>query len=286
VSEPAARVAVLLPVYNGAKWLGETLGALYAQTYNDYAIIAVDDCSTDSSYEILVRAAERDPQRVHVWRNESSQGVSGNWNCCLRMQRACLPKVDYILKVDQDDLPDKTLIETAVKVLDEDIQAVLCHFRLRLLADDGSEQCSPLADALRRHGWPLDVSHRMPAGEAIWLLIRYDNFIAGSGAVIRRTALESLENPFLNRSFQWASDHELWTRLATLGPLRYVAETGVYWRRHPENATAHTSLIRRRKENWLVVWWGLRHLIRKSSVTRVVSVLPSVGLRWLGSRMS
>jgi len=80
MSEP--RVSVLLPIYNGARFLGATLDSVLAQTFSDLELVAVDDGSTDRSADILAEFSKRD-SRIKVVRKENS-GISETLNEGLR----------------------------------------------------------------------------------------------------------------------------------------------------------------------------------------------------------
>ena len=59
------RITVMMPVFNGAKYLRETLESLAVQTFGGFEVICADDCSTDASRSILDEYAQRDT-RFHV----------------------------------------------------------------------------------------------------------------------------------------------------------------------------------------------------------------------------
>jgi len=75
------------------------------QTFENIEILAVDDCSTDSTLEILERYAVKD-QRVRVTRNKQNLGLVGNWNRCVE-----LAQTEWIKFVFQDDVIKPTCIE-------------------------------------------------------------------------------------------------------------------------------------------------------------------------------
>src|ERR1039458_9328563 len=115
MAEP--RVAILLPVYNRAWCLSETIDALNAQSFRDFVVIAVDDCSPDTSYDLLQGVSQADSGRWQVSRNKVNLGVYANGNRCLQLQREFFPNVAYVVKVDSDDVLDPDLIATGVAAL-------------------------------------------------------------------------------------------------------------------------------------------------------------------------
>lgn len=66
-------ISIVLPVYNGERYLREALDSIFAQSFADFELIAVDDRSTDSSPEILAEYAARDPRMRIVTQTENTK---------------------------------------------------------------------------------------------------------------------------------------------------------------------------------------------------------------------
>ena len=64
-------ISIVLPVYNGEKYLRESIDSVLRQTYKRWELIIVDDCSTDSSAEIAKEYTKRD-ERIYYYRNENN----------------------------------------------------------------------------------------------------------------------------------------------------------------------------------------------------------------------
>ena len=80
------RVSVLLPAYNAERFVDAAVESIRAQTFADWEIVAVDDCSRDETPARLRAWAEREP-RLRYSRNPSNRGMTGNWNECLARAR-------------------------------------------------------------------------------------------------------------------------------------------------------------------------------------------------------
>jgi len=106
VSSGAPLVAILLCTYNGARFLGEQLDSLEAQTHQNWVIIASDDGSTDQTLEIFQQYQAKWPSGKLTIRNGPQKGFCQNF-----LSLACDPKIkaDYYAFCDQDDvwLPEK-----------------------------------------------------------------------------------------------------------------------------------------------------------------------------------
>lgn len=96
-------VSVITPTYNCGKFIGETIRSVQAQTYKDWEMIIVDDCSTDATKKV-VEDFMRDDSRIHY------ECLSTNSGAAVARTRAMeLAKGEYIAFLDSDDiwLPDK-----------------------------------------------------------------------------------------------------------------------------------------------------------------------------------
>ena len=94
------KISVIVPVYNGEKWLNRCLGSLVNQTLEEIQIICVNDCSTDNSLAILQQYAKKD-KRIIVKNLKKNCGESVARNNGLK-----IAKGEYVAFVDQDDYVD------------------------------------------------------------------------------------------------------------------------------------------------------------------------------------
>jgi glycosyltransferase involved in cell wall biosynthesis len=115
------RATVVIPVYNGARWLPATLASLSAQTSRDVEFLLVDDCSTDESFALLEQFAQTD-SRARVLRLASNRGSVP------RVLNAVLPEIvtDFFAYSSQDDLYSVNWIEACLgRALETGADAVL-----------------------------------------------------------------------------------------------------------------------------------------------------------------
>jgi glycosyltransferase involved in cell wall biosynthesis len=106
------RVSIGLPVYNGEKWLAESVDSILVQTFSDFELIICDNASTDGTEAICRRYIQQD-SRVRYSRNPVNMG--GMRNATLSFQ---LARGEYFRWAAHDDLCEPTLIERLVEVLD------------------------------------------------------------------------------------------------------------------------------------------------------------------------
>jgi len=102
-----AKLSVIIPVYNGEKYLKESLDSVINQTFKDIEVICIDDKSTDNSLEILKEYAQKD-KRIRIFEQEINKGAGPARN--LGLDNA---KGDYIMFLDPDDWYELTACEDA-----------------------------------------------------------------------------------------------------------------------------------------------------------------------------
>lgn len=68
-------VSVVMPAYNAEKYIGQAIESVQKQTYTNWELIVVDDCSTDNTYEIVKEYSQKD-FRIKLLKNQKNQGVS------------------------------------------------------------------------------------------------------------------------------------------------------------------------------------------------------------------
>lgn len=108
-----AKLSIILPVYNAEKYLEKSLNCLVNQTFSDIEIICVNDCSTDNSRKILSDFANKDG-RIKIIDNEQNSGAADSRNKGLDVAAG-----EYVLFLDSDDIFEKDLAESVIKVADE-----------------------------------------------------------------------------------------------------------------------------------------------------------------------
>jgi len=125
----APKVSIVMPVYNGAQYLEQTIGFLLQSKYKDFEFVIIDDGSTDDSWEKLQKIAKQD-SRIKLYKNEKNMGIVKTRNRGFELARG-----EYIAPMDQDDwsLPDRLKLE--VEYLDKHPDVAIVDVGTILLAD-------------------------------------------------------------------------------------------------------------------------------------------------------
>lgn len=146
------RVAILMPTWNGEKFLCEQVDSLLAQDYPDFLIVTRDDGSRDSSPAIIAEYASRFPQCFHVVPADGRNlGASGSFaflmDYALREKVALRLTTAYLMLSDQDDVWHADKLAKSMQLL-QDLEAqrpglpVLVHGDLQVV-DEARRQIAP-----------------------------------------------------------------------------------------------------------------------------------------------
>lgn len=105
------QVSVIMPSYNKEKYIGEAIESIIRQTFSDWELIIIDDCSTDHSVEVI-RSYQDD--RIRFYENSFNIGIAENRN-----QGIALATGKYIALLDADDISLPERLEKEIVFLDE-----------------------------------------------------------------------------------------------------------------------------------------------------------------------
>jgi glycosyltransferase involved in cell wall biosynthesis len=115
-----AKVSVVIPCYNSAAFLAETVASVAAQSLQDHEIVLVDDGSSDHTPALIAHlAADSDGDRI-ITASQTNQGVAS-----ARNRGVALARGRYILPLDADDVIVPTMLAACARILDEEPQTAL-----------------------------------------------------------------------------------------------------------------------------------------------------------------
>ena len=106
-------VSIIMPSYNCGEFVEETIRSVQAQTYKNWEIIFVDDCSTDDSYERVAELQEKEA-RIKLYQNKHNAGAAVSRNNALRKAKG-----RWIAFLDSDDIWEPTKLEKQIRFMEE-----------------------------------------------------------------------------------------------------------------------------------------------------------------------
>lgn len=125
------RVSIITPMYNAKRYIAQTIQSVLAQTYPDWEMIIVDDCSTDDSPAIVQEFARAD-QRIRYFRQPENGGIA-----CARNTAIGFATGKYIAFLDSDDLWKPEKLERQLAFMRR-IGAHFCHTACEVIDADGA----------------------------------------------------------------------------------------------------------------------------------------------------
>lgn len=129
--EATPRVSIGLPVYNGERFLSESIESILAQEFTDFELLLVDNASTDASLEICEKYAAMD-DRVSVHPSPENRGASWNFNRCVGLARG-----HYFRWAAHDDAIEPAFLRRCVEIMDTRPDVVLCYTQAVDVDEDG-----------------------------------------------------------------------------------------------------------------------------------------------------
>lgn len=114
-------VSIGLPVYNGAKYIGETIETILSQSYDNFELIISDNASSDGTSKICGSYAEKD-KRIRYYRNKVNLGAAYNYNNVFK-----LSKGKYFKWAAHDDLLSNNYIEKCIEIMENNPSTTICH---------------------------------------------------------------------------------------------------------------------------------------------------------------
>ncbi len=224
-------VAIGLPVYNGERYLEDTLRSVLNQTFDNFDLFIADNASTDRTEEICRDYAGRD-SRIQYIRNSVNLGASKNYTVCFEPARS-----RYFRWQNADDPIEPTLIERCFEVLEADPEVVLAYGKTHIIDENGG--------FMEAYDDNLDLSSESAS-------IRFKDCIQHLGlqnviyGLIRRDALAhtALLGNFL------AADINLVVELSLYGKFKEVPVHLFNRRMHPEASSWKRDDSERQKDFW------------------------------------
>lgn len=220
-------VSIVMPNYNGSKYLEETIRSVIAQTYQNWELLFVDDCSSDNSLE-LVRAF--DDERIRIFQNEKNSGAAVSRNLALKKAKG-----RWIAFLDSDDLwlPDKLAEQLSFMVSND------CHFSY-----------TPYSQ-IDESGKPLNVEVTGPRRVNKRKMYRYD-YVGCLTVIYDReyVGLVQVEPSLLSRN-----DYAIWLDVCEHCDC-YLFNKNLAWYRIRKNSLSHNGLKRKLHSQFRLFRYG------------------------------
>lgn len=127
-----SEISVIMPVYNAEKFLQQALDSILQQSFRNFEFLICDDCSTDSSWDILQKTAQND-SRIKLFRNGKNSGVTFSLNRLLRESSSPL-----IARMDADDVSVSDRLQCQYDFMQKNPEIAVCGGDLEIIDEDGN----------------------------------------------------------------------------------------------------------------------------------------------------
>lgn len=205
-SKKTPKVTVLMPVYNGEKYLNDAIDSILGQTFQDFEFLIVNDGSTDNSVEII---KSYDDTRIRLFHNEKNLGVARTLNKGMELARG-----EYIARMDSDDISLPRRLKRQTDFMDSHPVIGACGAWFRRFGDLKSIVDRPLTDP-----------QQIRCGQLF-------NSRLGHPTVMMRLELFRRHALFYDPDYKDAEDFELWMRALESFELANVGEVLLLYRVH------------------------------------------------------
>lgn len=212
-------IAVVIPSYNHAEYIGEAMRSVWAQSLRDLQLVVVDDGSKDDSRERIL--AQADPRLLTCF--QANQGAHAAINKGIEL---AAPEARYIAILNSDDVFAPRWLELAVAALESDSGVGFVASRLGFLGDEDGDKA----------GWYASALDYYLACDDIERALLHRNFIMTTSNVVIRRSL--LARTGLFRPLRYVHDVDLFLRLADVSRFQWIEGLNVLYRAHGANTIA------------------------------------------------
>ncbi len=218
------KVTILLPVYNGTKWIEKSIRSALRQSFSDFELIILNDCSTDDTERVVFSFMSQDKRIVYI-RNDKNLGLAKTLNVGLGTAKG-----EYIARLDADDeWIDVDKLKKQVSLLDKYPEYTLVGTGAVVVDENGQE--------ITRYLMPKTDSQIRRK------ILRMNCFIHTS-VLFRSKAVKEIGGYLHEKILE---DHDLWLRLGRVGKFANLPEYSVKYLFHTKGVNSQNKILRLRQ---------------------------------------
>ena len=239
-----SKISVIMPNYNGSKYIDKAIHSVFNQTYTNWELIIVDDCSTDDSWASIMkwRAVSDTSSRnellfaLHMDENSGSPAAPRNRALALLGSDS-----KYVAFLDSDDYWEKDKLEKQVKYMDHSDCGLTYHF------------VNVKPSELMPFGW---TSKNKPYQGHCFSQLFKRNFMPTCSIMVRTSVIDELDY-YQDTTLKISHDWEMWLRIARRHKIGYIPQALGTLRLYSGSTSAQTGLRREESREVVRRWRGL-----------------------------
>jgi glycosyltransferase involved in cell wall biosynthesis len=209
---------VIIPNYNHAEYLKQRINSILNQTYRDFELIILDDCSTDNSREIIDDYTSHFPFITSYYNDSNSGSPFIQWDSGVKKAKG-----EFIWIAESDDYAEADFLEKTTAIMDKNENAGLVYCNSNII--DNQTQTEYLSSNLSKHlhssKWLHDhVSRGMEElSEYMYLNCTIHNV---SGVLFRKS--KYVEAGLADHSMKFCGDWLIYIRILLISDIAYISE--------------------------------------------------------------
>lgn len=251
-------ISVCLPVYNGEKYLTGAVESVLQQSFENFELLIVDDCSTDSTWEIANQLALHD-KRIKPIRNENNLGLFPNYNRCMANATG-----KFIKLFAHDDLFRPTILENMLAVFEKRPEVALVATAKGWIDAEGN-LLEPTSASELRTMRPFKEDTQLAADEAIGQTLRkMSNWLGEPCSQMFRR--EHCGSGFDTR-FKQVGDLDFAYNILQHGDYFFLSEVHCFFRKHKESNTHQFSRSLAAWLDWFLIAAHHKAYLPKAGLT-------------------
>lgn len=235
-------ISIIIPNYNHSKYLEQRLESVFNQTYSNFEVILLDDCSTDASREILERFAKHEKVSHCVFNGQNTGNTFVQWS-----KGIALAKGEFIWIAESDDFAAPTFLERVVQPLIDDGKVVLSYCQsnrvneLGIITGNWKSHTDNLSIDFFQNDFVIN------GNQFIGNYLIYKNVIPNASALlIRKSTIGALGGFEISNELRYCGDWLLYFKLALHHKVGFVADSLNNFRYHSESVISKASNVESR----------------------------------------
>ena len=224
-------ISIVLTFLNAEKYFVETLESVFAQSYEEWELLLIDDGSSDRSTQIALDYAARHPDRVRYLEHDGHEnlGMSASRNLGVREAKG-----EYVAFLDADDvwLPEK--LEEQEAVMRRQPEAAMVYGATEYWYSWTGNPDDRQRDYIPALGIRPD---RLVQPPALFPVLLRNQIVTSTNSLVRRAAIDSLGG--FEPSFRGLhEDQAFFAKMSLAAPIFVTSQCGYKYRRHPDSCCA------------------------------------------------
>lgn len=241
------KVSIIVPNYNYARYLPQRLMSIFGQTFTDYEVILLDDCSTDNSPSYLREQSVLHPQVTHCILGDTNTG-----NPFVQWEKGIsVAQGEYIWIAESDDYCDPSFLSKMVVLLDEQPHAAYAMCGSHLV----NEHDEPLDDDYDKWEKGENDLHAYQYTSQQYLkhfLLWYNAAYNASMILFRKQMFLQIHMDFT--AMRYCGDWMFWIKMAERGNVIVLHERLNYFRRHSKSVTFNSDGMEKQLGEKLLIY--------------------------------